>query len=453
MRTVTLVIVLSICSLLLGEDVLFLRVGKVVTGKIVDEDDESVEIETKFGRLRYERDEIDSIIYYEEFLRKFEKKLKKAKGDKEKLYELGLWCEKQYQQKEAKECFKAVLELDSNHKGARHRLGYREFGGKWVTEKEYEELMKPREDEERPKKRPRKEADDEDGEEPEEKSDEEPEEPEEKESEEDPSEQFWAKQIVPEDKKERKKWALQRLKNMGWKKLHFSNHYIFFSNITHQGLTEVHATFLDNAYNELCRIFAYKKKQRTLFIVDFYENEEEFAAKEGGGYGFYDGTRVTTYFGITGTQNGTGGIMLRESAYQFMDMVWGDYKRVAEKAGWVVDGIATYMQESRFNLSTGELKVGIVNADRMLEIKGAIQRGRWSTIETVINGGGNLNEKWSLCYFLLHYTQDTRKQFQVFLKALGKKDCNAVEEFRKAFKRYDFNGLYEAWKKYMLELF
>ncbi|MCX7702556.1 MAG: DUF1570 domain-containing protein [Planctomycetota bacterium] len=435
------------CSSLFGEDVLLLRVGKVVTGKIEKEDDETVLIQTKHGRMTYRKDEIDTVIYYEEFKKEFEEGFRKAQNNADKLYDLGLWCKKQYQEKEAKECFEAAIKVNPNHTGARSELGYRNLGGNWVTQEEYDRLLKESPDKPSPeKKEPPVEKP------PAEEPDKPPSEKKEPTHQTDESSAFWAKQMVPEDLKERQKWMFERQRQKGFKTFHISNRFIIFSNLSEE-LTRQHATFLDQAYNELCRIFAYKGKQKVPFVLDFYANEDEYSAKEGGGgYGLYDGTRISTYFGITGTQNGTGGIMLRETTHYFEDMVWGDYKRVAQKAQWVVDGLATYMQESRFNLSTGELKVGIVNADRLEEVKRVIRIGRMPTIEQVVGGAGGELEWWTVCYFLLHYNQEVYRQFTVFLSALKNKDCNAPDEFAKAFSKFDMNALNENLKAYFIKL-
>lgn|GEM_PF-6432397 len=447
-KTLVLLSMFLVCFSMFAEDVLLLRVGKVVTGKIEKEDDETVLINTKHGKMTYRKDEIDSIIYYEDFRKQYEQRFKKAEGDADALYNLGLWCKKQYQEREARECFEAAIKINPNHTGARGELGYRNLGGNWVTQEEYDRLLKENPDlkKEVPprEEKPPEEEKPNDGSE----NSNEKKEP----TLTDESAIFWARQMVPEDLKERKKWMFERQKQKEFKTFHCSNHYIFFSNLSEE-LTRQHSMFLDQAYNELCRIFAYKGKQKVPFVVDFYANSEEYSSKEGGGgYGFYDGKRIVTYFGITGTQNGTGGIMLRESAHQFEDMVWGDYQRVKQKAQWVVDGIATYMQEARFNLSTGELKVGIVNSDRLEALKATIRRGQMPTIEGILSGAGGENEWWALCYFLIHYNQELYKQFTVYLAALKRKDCDAVQEFKNAFAKFDFKGLYENLKDYFIKL-
>lgn len=57
-------------------------------------------------------------------------------NDTKGLYRLGLLAEKARLTSRARAIFRRVLEVDTNHKGARAALGYRRVGDRWLTEEE-----------------------------------------------------------------------------------------------------------------------------------------------------------------------------------------------------------------------------------------------------------------------------------------------------------------------------
>jgi tetratricopeptide (TPR) repeat protein len=83
----------------------------------------------------------------------FQEKLSKVKdNDAKGFYELGLWCQQNKIEPQAKTMFEKVIEIDPNHSGARGKLGYIKYKNRWIkkgeeTKVDYEEkLSKLKED-------------------------------------------------------------------------------------------------------------------------------------------------------------------------------------------------------------------------------------------------------------------------------------------------------------------
>ncbi len=62
--------------------------------------------------------------------------------DAAKLYALALWAERKQLRREARKTLRAVIKADPDHADARKALGYIQFGGKWVREKDLARLKK-----------------------------------------------------------------------------------------------------------------------------------------------------------------------------------------------------------------------------------------------------------------------------------------------------------------------
>lgn len=130
MRVLTLLICLFgllFTVSLLQADIIYLQDGSVVKGKIVDQDESKVVLESKKGiqvhipwfkikKIEKGGDSAQGI--YKEKLGKI------PPGDAEGHYQLGLWLLSINLGKEAHEEFTKAIIIDPNHHGARRKLGY-----------------------------------------------------------------------------------------------------------------------------------------------------------------------------------------------------------------------------------------------------------------------------------------------------------------------------------------
>ncbi|MFH0888633.1 MAG: hypothetical protein V1871_05430 [Planctomycetota bacterium] len=100
------------------------------------------------------RDKLGYVKYKNQWIKKdeiakvdYEEKLTKLKDDDTKgFYELGLWCQQNKLETQAKEMFERVIALDPEHTGAREKLGYIKYKNKWIkkgeeTKADYEEKL------------------------------------------------------------------------------------------------------------------------------------------------------------------------------------------------------------------------------------------------------------------------------------------------------------------------
>jgi RNase P/RNase MRP subunit p29 len=299
---------------LFAQDVVKLVDGGEIHGRIVEETENFVKIETRGTTVQVKRDEIATIL--KDF--DFDSELKKRRsslpaGDADALYKLGLWCEENKREKEAKERFEEAVKINPEHLLAREKLHHKKHRGKWYTEEDYYKeinwvnyggVWMPKEDKERYEaglvKREdgtwitKKEWDQEQKKieskpKPEEKTTAAKEtKPEEQPDDTgDPAAALRLKERkernpIPENKEERKKWVNQQLSN--WNNYYESKHYLFLSNAS-PDITQSYAKMMDRMYEEYCKIFVYKEEQKVPFLVHLYGSQREFMQKDRKGPG------------------------------------------------------------------------------------------------------------------------------------------------------------------------
>ena len=138
----TTLILVSLLTGLAGADVIYLRSGGRVEGKIVGETATSLRVVVSFGRTEIPRDQVVRIVKAltpgELFA---EKRAQLAPDEVEGLYELALWARTRKVRREAHAAFEEVVRLDPDHAGARKALGHERYLGQWMT---HAEVMRAR---------------------------------------------------------------------------------------------------------------------------------------------------------------------------------------------------------------------------------------------------------------------------------------------------------------------
>jgi len=121
-------------------DTVFLKGGQKLEGKIITEKPDYVEIKTRFGTVKIERERIEKIVFSqtkeEEYCKRF---AKIDKNDPDALFELAGWCQENKLKKEYRELIKMTLAADPQHDGANKELGKTKYNGKWFTPSELNE--------------------------------------------------------------------------------------------------------------------------------------------------------------------------------------------------------------------------------------------------------------------------------------------------------------------------
>ncbi|MCH9651152.1 MAG: hypothetical protein K0U98_23210 [Deltaproteobacteria bacterium] len=122
-------------------DVLWLKNGRSLEGKVRTLPDGKIEIQQSFGSFSFSPDQIErveSAITLEEVVDQALETL--APEDAAGLFELAQWTQEQNAHTLSRDLMKAVLDIDPEHAEAHAALGHRHFQGQWVEEEDYREL-------------------------------------------------------------------------------------------------------------------------------------------------------------------------------------------------------------------------------------------------------------------------------------------------------------------------
>jgi len=131
-RPVAAIAVLVACHLAAFADVVYLKDGGKLEGKVSEQGDTVI---VRIGSIKttIEKDRVLRIEKKmpprEEYRRRLDRVPAK---DAAALYELGMWCLDRKLASESRDCFARVLSVDPNHQEARRRLGHVVREGKWV---------------------------------------------------------------------------------------------------------------------------------------------------------------------------------------------------------------------------------------------------------------------------------------------------------------------------------
>jgi len=123
----------------LKADIVYMKSGQKIEGQIVSEGPSNVDVETKFGRMTFERSKIDRIEYQRLPREELKQRRKAAGNDPVKLYAAALYAKEQKLMEEYKQILEDVLRYDNNHPEANKALGKTYFDGAWFTPEELAE--------------------------------------------------------------------------------------------------------------------------------------------------------------------------------------------------------------------------------------------------------------------------------------------------------------------------
>ena len=123
-------------------DIIHLKDGGQIEGKVISESETEVQLATKYGVQSIPMEQVKSIEKTPTIREIYRRKLDELQSDEpDSHYQLGLWCKEQGLDSEAKLQFREALKLDPDHHGSRVELGYVFYGGKWVHTDEISELI------------------------------------------------------------------------------------------------------------------------------------------------------------------------------------------------------------------------------------------------------------------------------------------------------------------------
>ncbi len=122
-------------------DIVFLKDGKKVEGKITHKDDAQITLVTKLGPMTLKTADIDHIEAGRTPEEEVAYRVDQAKGDAAKLWDAAMYAREKKLTKQFKEIAASVVKADPNHKEANQALGNIEENGKWYTPADYEKAQ------------------------------------------------------------------------------------------------------------------------------------------------------------------------------------------------------------------------------------------------------------------------------------------------------------------------
>jgi len=124
-------------SRIAGADILHLKNGNKLEGRIVSESEIEVALETPAGTITLRTDDIERIERKISPIEDYERTLATLEDDDSVgHYYLGVWCKRQGLRRQAEAQFRKVISINPDHREAREELGYVMHAGEWVTQDE-----------------------------------------------------------------------------------------------------------------------------------------------------------------------------------------------------------------------------------------------------------------------------------------------------------------------------
>ena len=121
-------------------DILHMKDGRQVEGKILSETSKKVRIRTRLGELEFPAADIERIERKKSPLEEFEERWAASKTA-EDFFAVGKWADEAKMRKQARKAMKKAVELDPSHAGANTWLGFVEYKGEWMKPEERDRRM------------------------------------------------------------------------------------------------------------------------------------------------------------------------------------------------------------------------------------------------------------------------------------------------------------------------
>ncbi|MFG0320137.1 MAG: hypothetical protein ACF8XB_22890 [Planctomycetota bacterium JB042] len=119
-------------------DVIHMKSGQKIQGKIVQDDGSTLIVDTKFGRMTFERAKVERIELQRLPREEVTARMKAAADDAAAMFEVAKYAKEKRLEKEYREVLQAVVAIDPNHTEANEALGRVPYDGKWFTPEELE---------------------------------------------------------------------------------------------------------------------------------------------------------------------------------------------------------------------------------------------------------------------------------------------------------------------------
>lgn len=413
-------------SLTVSGEIIHLKSGGKLTGRIVRETEKEVHIQTKYGLQKIERSRIDKIEKEEAAEGYQERRAKIKPRDAEGHYKLGMWCKENGQDANAVREFKEALRYNPDHKGARKELGYLRYAGKWIAPEqkqkyldrglvEYDgKLVTPEKKAELEAARAAEEAEKED------------------ESESGESGTADGSEDSPGEEGEE---YVEKHREWSDRKTKKTTHYNITSNVDPRVLKR-YSRLLEDAYDEFEKVIRGERRDKSKLDVYIYATDkeyEQFEDKAAGTGGEYDceKKRISVYHGFKKKNQSTETVLLKEAARQYEDLI---FINIYMAPVWLTEGIISYFELAEID-DKGRIKVGPPPPrDLVTLIRDQVGKGSHIRISDLIGyqrykfmagESGSWSSArvyaWSLVYYMLHGGSSNKKIFDKFVELAARK--------------------------------
>lgn len=120
-------------------DVVVLKDGRKLEGKIVKETESTLTLRMKYGEVEYRLSQVASVERCPTAQEEYEKKAGEVEKTAGAHYRLGRWCARKGLHEEARKHYKRALEIDGSYTPAGRALRYEKVDGKWLPRAEARE--------------------------------------------------------------------------------------------------------------------------------------------------------------------------------------------------------------------------------------------------------------------------------------------------------------------------
>ncbi|TET36856.1 MAG: DUF1570 domain-containing protein [Planctomycetota bacterium] len=449
-------------------DTIVRRDGRQIEGKIIEENEDYVLIETKYGEVIVLRAYIEKVIREggeespgeseqpesgeekkpetpkeasretlgSEYVRRLAEAAKEDSSDA--FYELGLWCRKMGMDREAKGAFEKATDINPNHKDARRELGQVLVGKNWMSKEEAIEQGYTR---------------DENG--------------------------NWVKKSKEQDDKERKR--LERLrkeaeklreeKRIGeegvpWEQRHIlkSGHYTLECNCSKE-IANMYLRTLEALYKKYMKIFAALNPKQKKCRVQIRRNHQEFMQayrKPAGVGGFYGGGSLCAYHGRFGITGSTVTVLAHEGCHQFQDMF--AKRGMFSMPIWVLEGMAVIFESAEIDPRKGTVDLVGLNTDRVRNLQSMMKGNRHVTLKQMLVTpqssfrGSHYCTAGAFTWWLLKASKKKKYKFlyeRYLVKLVEGKSRVQRGEFEKMAQEITgktFDELAAEWREYVMKI-
>lgn len=406
--------------------------GITLTGTLLRETDDEVEIQTVFGKQVIPRSRIEQIIRVENAAREeFQSRYDRASKSKDvaALTELAEWASREKLSVEAQRAWERVIEIEPDHERAREQLGHARLDGKWLDRAAVEDLLRKgyvkvgldlekaegatvTSDPESAVTRVKKTS----------------------------AISFLASLSDAElrrrdsDAEKRESSAPNKLERyrrqkeeehlgVDWSQKYTKKRgrYIIQCNST-EHVANVYLTIMNALYEVLQTRFTGRDIHLQKSPVNIYRTRDDFrriTGSDAGGFFRPTSKDIHAYHGVFGPTATTFAVLCHEGTHQFQALKLDNMMNLP---AWLIEGMAVYFGDgSRLDPKKGTIITGLVPRDRLFGIQERMREGTNMRLRQLVElpyrglNGALYADCWALTYFLFDGPEEKKRDGREFI--------------------------------------